>query len=425
MEIYELHQLYLQCSGASTDTRNIKKDSMFFALKGENFNANHFAGDALEAGAKYAIIDEKPTADDPRLVLVPDVLETLQQLATFHRRQMATPIIALTGSNGKTTTKELINSCLAKKYRTLATEGNLNNHIGVPLTLLRLDSDTELGIIEMGANHPGEIAFLSEITQPDFGYITNFGKAHLEGFKSPEGVIAAKSELYHHLKANGKTLFLNADDPVQWKQSSYGKIYSFGGTSRSDIKIDFPPANPFAVINVEGEIISSSLIGAYNAKNIAAAFTIGKFFQVPTKDLQEAIGSYTPKNNRSQILERGTNRIILDAYNANPTSMAAAIDNLDGLEAAHKIAILGDMFELGDYALMEHQQLAERLESSSIDEVYFLGQNFYSTTTGKKIKKYRDFDDFKAAFDPTECNDATILIKGSRGMALERVLELL
>lgn len=398
---------------------------MFFALKGENFNANRFAGAALEAGAKFAVIDEKPTAEDPRLLLVSDVLESLQQVATFHRQYIGLPIIALTGSNGKTTTKELINACLSRKYKTLATQGNLNNHIGVPLTLLRLSEDTELGIIEMGANHPREIAFLCEVALPDMGYITNFGKAHLEGFKSLEGVIAAKSELYDHLKARQGTLFLNADDAVQWKQKTYEKVYSFGSNPGAEIQIEFPPANPFAEIAVEGEAISSSLIGAYNAKNIAAAYSIGRYFGVPFKDLKEAIKEYAPKNNRSQILERGTNRIILDAYNANPTSMAAAIDNLDGLEAGYKVAILGDMFELGDYAAQEHQQLAERLETCTIDEIYLVGLNFHGTTSGNKIRKYPTFDEFKEAYDPAGIKDATILIKGSRGMALERVLEFL
>ena len=425
MEIKDLHQLYLQCSGTSTDTRNIQKETMFFALKGENFNANNFAKAALEAGAKYAVIDENPGEEDSRFILVPDVLESLQQLATFHRKFCGIPIIALTGSNGKTTTKELINACLSKRFKTVATSGNLNNHIGVPLTLLKLSRSTEIGIIEMGANHPGEIAFLSEIAQPDFGYITNFGKAHLEGFKSPEGVIAAKSELYDHLKGNGKTLFINADDPVQWKQTTYKKVYSFGSTPDADLSIDFPPANPFAVITVGGETILSNLIGAYNAKNIAAAYTIGKHFGVPSEDLKVALEEYSPKNNRSQILELGTNRIILDAYNANPTSMAAAIDNLDGLEAPHKIAILGDMFELGDYAASEHQQLAERLETSSIDVVYLIGKNFYNTNTGPRVKKYGSFEDYRTDFNREDLRDATILIKGSRGMALERILDLL
>jgi len=425
MEIKDLHRLFLQCSGISTDTRNIQKGTMFFALIGENFNANNFSEAALEAGAKYAVIDEKQAVEDSRFILVSDVLETLQHLATFHRKYCGIPVIALTGSNGKTTTKELINACLSRKYKTIATAGNLNNHIGVPLTLLNLNQDTDLAIIEMGANHPKEIAFLSEIAQPDFGYITNFGKAHLEGFKSPEGVIAAKSELYDHLKNNNKTIFLNADDQVQWKHRTYPKVGSFGTTSEADISIDFPPADPYAVIRAEGEEIKSNLIGEYNATNIAAAYTIGKYFNVSKKDLKEAIEEYSPKNNRSQIIERGTSRIILDAYNANPTSMAAAVDNLDRLEAPRKIAVLGDMFELGDYAALEHQHLTERLENSSIDEIYLVGKNFYATDSGPKIKKFETFEDFKAGQHPAVFNHATILIKGSRGMALERILEFL
>lgn len=425
MEIKELHQLFLDSAGVSTDTRKIKANTLFFALKGENFNANEFAEAALEAGAAYAVIDEKSESADPRLILVPDALKSLQELAVFHRRYCGIPVIGLTGSNGKTTTKELINACLSRKYRTVATQGNLNNHIGVPLTLLNFTTETEIGIIEMGANHPGEIGFLCTLAQPDFGYITNFGKAHLEGFKSPEGVITAKSELYDYLKKNGKTIFLNTDDPVQQKHTSYSPTFSFGENNPADIKLEYPPANPFACISVEGEEISSKLIGGYNAKNMAAAYSIGRYFEVPSADLENAIRDYTPSNNRSQILEKDSNRIILDAYNANPTSMAAAVENLDGLKAARKIALLGDMFELGDYSAQEHQQLAERLENSSIDEIYLVGKNFHATRTGQRIRKFESFEDFKAAYDPGAFRDSTILIKGSRGMALERILEFL
>ena len=425
MEIKQLHQQFLTSDGISTDTRNILPNTIFFALKGENFNANHFAKKALEAGASFAVIDEAAEVSDPRFILVPDVLKSLQELAAFHRRYCGIPVIGLTGSNGKTTTKELINACLSRKFRTVATRGNLNNHIGVPLTLLNLTADTEVAIVEMGANHPGEIGFLCTIAQPDIGYITNFGKAHLEGFKTLEGVIAAKSELYDYLKENQGTLFLNLDDVIQKDHSSYSNTFTFGSSPVADLQLEYPEANPFARISVTGEEVESRLIGSYNSRNMAAAFAIGRYFKVPDEDLKEALITYTPANNRSQILEKDGSKIILDAYNANPTSMAAAVDNLEALAAARKIAVLGDMFELGDYAAEEHQNLAERLEKSSIDSIFLIGVNFYSTHTGKRISKFQSFEDFRDSLDPAEFKDATILIKGSRGMALERVLDLL
>lgn len=424
MEIKELHQLFLDSTGVSTDTRTCKPGSIFFALKGEHFNANEFAETALGNGAAYAVIDEKPSLEDPRFIVVSDALETLQNLASYHRRYCGTRVLGLTGSNGKTTTKELINSCLSRKYKTIATAGNLNNHIGVPLTLLNLTRETEIAIVEMGANHPQEIAFLCNIAQPDFGYITNFGKAHLEGFKSPEGVIAAKSELYDHLKAHDKTLFLNLDDPIQHNQRSYSRTFGFGNGENSDLEIKLLPANPFAKISVNGQVIQSNLIGDYNSKNIAAAFSIGYYFEVPFDAQKQAIEEYTPNNNRSQIIDKASNKILLDAYNANPTSMAAAIDNLVGMDASYKIAILGDMFELGEYAVQEHEHLAEILENSPIDEIYLLGKNFYNTQTAGRAKKFTTIEEFKTAFTPNFTN-AIILIKGSRGMALERILDYL
>src|SRR5690606_28965782 len=250
---------------------------------------------------------------------------------------------------------------ISRKFRTVATRGNLNNHIGVPLTLLNLTADTEVAIVEMGANHPGEIGFLCTIAQPDIGYITDFGKAHLEGFKTLEGVIAAKSEVYDYLKENQGTLFLNLDDVIQKDHSSYSNTFTFGSSPVADLQLEYPEANPFARISVTGEEVESRLIGSYNSRNMAAAFAIGRYFKVPDEDLKEALITYTPANNRSQILEKDGSKIILDAYNANPTSMAAAVDNLEALAAARKIAVLGDMFELGDYAAEEHQNLAERL----------------------------------------------------------------
>ncbi|HET8752752.1 MAG TPA: UDP-N-acetylmuramoyl-tripeptide--D-alanyl-D-alanine ligase, partial [Salinimicrobium sp.] len=360
------------------------------------------------------------------ILKVDNVMATLQQLAYFHRRFLNIPILALTGSNGKTTTKELIYAVLSQKFRTTATAGNLNNHIGVPLSLLSMNKQTEMGIVEMGANHPGEIKLLCSIAAPDYGYITNFGKAHLEGFGSLEGVIKAKSELYDYLKENNGMLFLNNDDPVQNQQNSYSRTFSFGTEKPADVVLEFfSPQNSFAGIKADGIEIKSKLIGNYNAKNLAAAFSIGRYFKVPKDEIKKALEDYIPGNNRSQIIEKNGNKIILDAYNANPTSMAAALDNFESQPQHPKMAILGDMFELGPDSEKEHQELVNRLENSDIDDIILIGNNFFRTNSSKKIRKYATFEEFKTDFDPKELKNHLLLIKGSRGMALERVLELL
>lgn len=425
MEIGELHQLFLKSSGVNTDTRKIKENNIFFALKGENFNGNLFAAKALENGAQFAVIDESPENNNPNFILVDDVLATLQELATFYRNFLGLPILALTGSNGKTTTKELINAVLSSTYNTVATKGNLNNHIGLPLTLLNMNPNTEIGIVEMGANHPGEIAFLCQIAQPDFGYITNFGKAHLEGFKNLEGVIKAKSELYDFLKAHQKTLFLNFDDPNQKKQLPYKKHFSFGSEENNDITFQFPDEGPLAQISVKPATIKSQLTGKYNSTNMAAAYAIGTYFEVPEEKIVTALENYMPINNRSQILNKNSNKILLDAYNANPTSMMAALENFISLPESPKIVFLGDMFELGDQSKLEHQAIVDFLEKSNISEIYLIGENFFETQSDKKIKKYKSYSDFKKEFNSKEIKNSLILIKGSRGMALERVLEIL
>lgn len=396
---------------------------MFFALKGENFNANEFAKQALQKGAKYAVIDEERYLGNENYVLVDDVLKTLQELASFHRNNLGIPIVALTGSNGKTTTKELINAALSKKYKTTATLGNLNNHIGVPLTLLSMTRETEVGIVEMGANHMQEIAFLCRIAQPDYGYITNFGKAHLEGFGSVEGVIKGKSELYDYLKNHEKTIFLNLDDPIQEKLKTYPKVYSFGATEEVDVPVQYVQSGSLASIHVKEQKIISKLTGSYNGKNLAAAYTIATYFAVKPDKIKKALENYIPGNNRSQIITRDDLTIILDAYNANPTSMAAAIENLETMPQQPKTAILGDMFEMGSSSRAEHQQLVERLQNGSVDNVYLIGEAFYDTKTNSKIKKFRTFEDFTAGYPAGKIEAGIILIKGSRGMALERALE--
>ena len=425
MEIKKLHRLFRNSAGISTDTRKIRTNSIFFALKGENFNANDFAIEALDKGAEYAVIDEQPRKDNKRLILVQNVLETLQELATYHRNYLKLPILALTGSNGKTTTKELINVALSMKYKAVATTGNLNNHIGVPLTLLSMNNKTEIGIVEMGANHQKEIDFLCSIAQPDYGYITNFGKAHLEGFGSEEGVVKGKKELYAFLKEHQKMLFLNLDDSRQKEENNYSHCFSFGEDPEADLKIKYLQNGDYAGIGTNSIEINSNLVGQYNAKNIAAAYAIAKYFEVPETDIKTALETYTPSNNRSQIIQRNGQNIILDAYNANPTSMAAAIENLASMSSGSKSVILGDMFELGPVAGEEHQQLVNKIQETRLNHIYLVGENFYNTTTSEKINKFRNFDDFRSEFDPAEVADSLLLIKGSRGMALERVLELL
>lgn len=424
MTISELYRLFIQYPVVSTDTRKIEKDCLFFALKGDNFNGNKFAEEALNKGAAYAIIDEAEYTESSKTILVDNVLKTLQELANFHRNQLNLPIISLTGSNGKTTTKELINAVLSKKFKTTATKGNLNNHIGVPLTLLSMTTNTEFGIVEMGANHQKEIAFLSAIAEPDYGYITNFGKAHLEGFGGPEGVIKGKSELYDYLKANNKFIFVNADDEKQVERTNYKDTFSFGSRNNTDVKIQFIDANPMVHLKVNELTVQSQLIGAYNFSNIAAAIAIGIYFKIDLNAIQEAIEGYIPSNNRSQIIEKNSNTIILDAYNANPTSMKAALDNLSALKSKYKVAFLGDMFELGKTSTEEHQFINNYIDTLHIDKTYLVG-NLFNATSSKNpnISIYDSFEVLQSNFP--ELKHTTILIKGSRGMKLERILDLL
>ena len=423
MNIEQLYNLLKINKSVSTDTRAIKKGSIFFALKGENFNGNKFAEEALKKGASFAVIDEEKYKLHDKIFLVENVLETLQNLATYHRKYLKLPIISLTGSNGKTTTKELINAVLSKEYNTCATIGNLNNHIGVPLTLLNMDSNTEIGIVEMGANHLKEIALLANIAQPDYGYITNFGKAHLEGFGSLEGVVKGKTELYDYLRKQNKIVFINSEDEIQLAKSKGIKAITFGKKD-ADYKIEYVDANPFVVLKFNNIRIESKLIGTYNFNNIAAAIAIGKYFKVSDQSIKEAIENYKPTNNRSQILKKGTNKIILDAYNANPSSMKVALENFSGLTDISKIAILGDMFELGPEAESEHQKIVEFIKGLNIDSVYLLGNIFYKLDIiNPKIKKFTSFEEFKEELKNISIENSTILIKASRGMALERVLE--
>lgn len=425
MDIAQIHARFLECSSISIDTRKIEKKSFFVALKGNTFDANTFAKEALEKGASYVLIDNKEHYLNEKTILVSDSLSTLQEVAKFHRKFLNLPIIAITGSNGKTTTKELFQIVLSKKYKTKATLGNLNNHIGVPLTLLSFTKETEIGIIEMGANHQKEIAFLCEIAQPNYGYITNFGKAHLEGFGGIEGVIKGKSEMYIHLSEHDKKVFVNLDDSIQVAKTAQMEQITFS-TSKTDsfVFIDNVEANPFVKINFNGLEIQSNLIGLYNATNIIAAITVGSYFKIPIDDCKQALENYNPDNNRSQIIHQNNNEIILDAYNANPSSMEAALQNFIQSDKNSKIAILGDMFELGDQSTQEHKNIVQKLISEADFNCYLIGNEFFEA----KIKHphlhfFHTFEAFKTLLETSPFQNAFILIKGSRAMALEQTLQ--
>ena len=419
MNIAAIHALFISCDGFTTDTRSIEKNMMYFALKGENFDGNTFTKQALDKGAKYCIIDNPNFKINEHCILVDNVLETLQKLATYHRQQLNIPIVALTGSNGKTTTKELIDAVLSKQYKTTATKGNLNNHIGVPLTLLSMTSQTEIGIVEMGANHLKEIALLSEIAQPNYGLITNFGKAHLEGFGSEEGVVQGKSELYQFLITHNQQIFVNNNDHKQLNLTKdYTNVIAYGndcilGDTSNGLSITY-----------KGQSFKTQLTGSYNFSNIQAAIAIGHYFKVSTNQIIEAVSNYNPNNNRSQILSKAGHTIILDAYNANPSSMKVALEHFKQIKAAHKIIVLGDMLELGIYSNEEHQNIANLAESLSANLTLLLGPHFNSCATNN-AKTFIDFNNLTSYFKThiTKLKNSTILIKGSRGMALERLID--
>jgi UDP-N-acetylmuramoyl-tripeptide--D-alanyl-D-alanine ligase len=429
MNLEILYSLFLRSTGVSTDTRKIEKGNLFFALKGPNFNANEFAAKALEMGASVVVIDEAQyfIEDDERYFICEDVLSTLQALANHHRHQLQIPVIGLTGSNGKTTSKELLNAVLKQQFNTIATTGNLNNHIGVPLTLLRIQPEHEIAIIEMGANKQGDIKELCDIAEPTHGFITNIGKAHLEGMGGPEGVLKTKTELYQHLRENKGTVFINSQDPIlsnMTKRFDRPVLYP----SKGDFcEVNFLGADPFVKFSVEGVAGEhlTSLIGAYNFGNIANALTIGKFFGVPMEKAVEGIVNYKPENMRSQLVEKGSNLIILDAYNANPSSMEVAIRTFGQMTGKkHKMVILGDMFELGEHAEEEHRKLGEIVSEYPIDKVCFTGKLIVSAL--EKAPKALYFPDpfsFRNWLQDSNLEDYMILIKGSRGMKLETLVD--
>ncbi len=419
--IQDLYKRFVSSTGISTDTRKIEPGNIFFALKGPNFNANEFAQKAISEGAVLSVVDEEEFDLSPNTILVKNTLQTLQDLANHHRRQLKIPVIGITGSNGKTTTKELIRDVLSRKYKCQATEGNLNNHIGVPLTVLSLKQDSEIAIIEMGANKLGDINELCGIAEPTHGIITNIGKAHTEGFGGFEGVLRGKSELYNWLMQNQGTVFINSEDPILMNMSKRFENPILYPRSGDFYQCRLTEANPWVTVEDEGKnIIKTHLIGKYNYQNIAAALCIGKYFDVDPGEAASAVSQYIPANNRSQILSIGTNTIILDAYNANPDSMAAAIENLLGMKGKNKVLILGDMFELGDLSEEEHRRIGDITAKGDFDKVIFCGERMRSAYDSNKNARYfKTRIELENYIESSIFEDSLILIKGSRGMALE------
>ena len=428
MDIEELYTVFLASEGVNTDTRTLRPGQLFFALKGENFDGNAYAFPALDAGASYAVVNEYVVEDDPRLIKVPDTLQTLKELAAFHRRSLSIPVVGLTGTNGKTTTKELIRSVLACRYRVTATQGNLNNDIGVPLSILSVGKDTEIAVIEMGANHPDDISALTWVSQPDCGLITNVGKAHLLGFGSFEGVKRAKGQLYDYLAAHGGKAFVNTGDPDLTEMASGRglEIVPYGLDADNAAILPSSSQNPFLRMTVGGQLLETRLVGAYNAVNVLAALCVGRFFGVPQEDALAAISAYTPSNNRSQMSRTEHNVLIEDAYNANPSSMAAALDNFAMLQDPHKVALLGDMRELGVESVREHMEVIRHLDRCGLEKACLVGEEFRKAIIEVGTRPYlMHFPDSGSLADylaEHPLRGATVLVKGSRSMRMERVI---
>ncbi|MBK5202776.1 MAG: UDP-N-acetylmuramoyl-tripeptide--D-alanyl-D-alanine ligase [Prolixibacteraceae bacterium] len=431
MKIEELYSIFVKHPEVSTDSRKISEGCLFFAIKGENFNGNLFANKAIEKGASYAIVDEARDIDE-RIIIVDDVLKCLQDIACYHRHQLKTKILAITGTNGKTTTKELIYAVLSQKYNITCTFKNLNNHIGVPLSLLRLTTKTQIGIIEMGASHPGEIADLCKIVDPDLGLITNVGKAHLAGFKSLEGVIKTKAALYDFLRQKGGKCFINIDNPLLLKQASDLDQITYGKSEKAQLTGIPVKGKYFLTVNIlfpKGRLdIHSNLIGFYNFENILAAARVGIYFGVDPLDIAKAVKNYKPDNNRSQLIKIRSNKIVMDAYNANPTSMKASIENFSDIDHPHKSIILGDMMELGEQSEKEHQKIVDFVQTKDFADIYLVGSFFAKTNTktntDKKIRKFSSSDLLSEYLKKAEhAEEKLILIKGSRGIKLEKILK--
>jgi UDP-N-acetylmuramoyl-tripeptide--D-alanyl-D-alanine ligase len=436
MTIENLHSIFLKHPDVCTDTRELKPGAIFFALKGENFNGNKFAEQALNNGCSYAVIDEAVYKKDERFVLVDDVLDGLQELANYHRNQLNIPVIGITGSNGKTTTKELINAVLSKKFKVLATKGNLNNHIGVPLTLLSINKHHDMAIIEMGANHQGEIELLCSIAEPDFGIITNIGKAHLEGFGGIEGVKKGKSELYKFIQQKKGKLFVHGDDEVlvelagSTAKVTYGtkKLYDIVGAmlSASARFISFQWATRYNASDLKkSEVVHTQLVGVYNYYNLLCAACVGNYFKVEDAMINKALHEYSPSNNRSQLYKTKNNTLILDYYNANPSSMSLAIENFASLDSSEKMAVLGDMLELGADSAVEHKAIIDLLQRKNITNAILVGPLFMEASKNSSYQSFPASDTAADYLKEKGVKDQTILIKGSRGIKLEKVVEVL
>jgi UDP-N-acetylmuramoyl-tripeptide--D-alanyl-D-alanine ligase len=437
MQIEELYKLYLASTGITTDTRKIAKGNLFFALKGDKFNANEFAETALNKGAAYVIVDELVEPKwkkkyGARFILLRNVLRTLQQLAGYHRQQLKCPVLAITGSNGKTTTKELIAAVLSKKYKTFATKGNLNNHIGVPLTLLSIKGySAEFAVIEMGANHQGEIESYCEYTKPDYGLITNIGSAHLEGFGGIEGVLKGKTELYRDIASRNGQVFINSESETlvsNWQLAigNNTNAITYGKAADAYCKGEIKTSTEFLTVVTEGVEIKTNLVGDYNFENVMSAICVGKYFGVELPLIKEAIENYTPTNNRSQKIVEGTTTIILDAYNANPSSMLEAIKNFEKLEAENKVAILGQMMELGEYSRAEHEKIFAATENLQNTKRVFVGAGFEFVNqlpATRSIKWFETTEDLAAWYRQQQFENTSILIKGSRKNELEKILQ--
>lgn len=438
MNIKELYDLYLQHPCITTDSRNCPKDSIFLALKGASFDGNKFAKAALEKGCAYAIIDEPAyaEADNDRLILVDDCLKTFKEIAREYRRSFQIPVIGITGTNGKTTTKELVSAVLAERYRVMHTEGNFNNDVGVPKTLLRLDATHEIAVVEMGASHPGDIEKLVTYVEPTCGMITNVGRAHLLGFGSFEGVKRTKGELYDYLKAHDGLLFLNesnADLVEMARQREMNRIMTYGQSDDANVQGEVSECAPFLrftwrnMATTESKArtydVQTHLIGAYNIDNMLAAITIGLHFGVTPEQINHALSHYIPANNRSQLEVTAKNKLIVDAYNANPSSMAAAVENFKLMNVEHKMAILGDMRELGEVSALEHQKLVDKLAEDGFKEVWLVGEEFGETQTA--FRKFKNVDEVKAEIAAHCPENYYILIKGSNGIKLFELPELL
>lgn len=428
MEISELYNIYKQYPEVSTDTRNSPTNSIFFALKGANFNGNEYAEEAIDSGCSYAIVDEAKYATRPNIILVENSLETLQKLANYHRKQIKTPIIAITGTNGKTTTKELITTVLAQEYKVVSTQGNLNNHIGVPLTLLRIKKEHEIAVVEMGASHVGEIKFLSEIAEPNYGIITNLGHAHIEGFGSFENVVKAKGELYEYIRSttDGKIFIDHTNTLLREMSEGITSIY-YGLQDDLFVSGKVVSISPYLefewkVLNTRKKV-KTKLIGEYNLPNLLAAITAGKYLGVNSDRICKAIANYEPTNNRSQLKETDKNMLIIDAYNANPTSMHAALENFDHMDVRRKVLILGDMKELGADSDLEHQKIADYIAQHNFDEVLFVGENFSKVKTD--YLHFENLNELRDHLLKHPIDNSYILLKGSRGVQLERCIDLL